>query len=925
MSDTDSSTTRVGEVQNFSLQDLKSFAEDFANDHLLDYANYIQSCDKQFSRKEINDPLWGTISLAPVEVALLDTPLIQRLRYIRQLGVVHWIYPGAGHTRFEHTIGSLHQVQTLASAINDLSLQHGSGPVIEQSQLQTLRIAALLHDCGHGAFSHVCEQALSILPDVEQVATQFAKDNRIERRQLSEMMAFFIVRSNAMKEFLRVIWPRCPDLITLGGGTAANIDNLSDKVARAITGQMIDEKLPLLHELISGPFDADKLDYYARDAHMSGTPSLLDISRLIQKITIREVSQNDLPPEIAKRVQKSDKPHWLFGIRWSGIAVLDELHLARVLLYAKIYRHPKVVAIEQMLKAFVAAMLPVSSAKLLVKFFYSLEDDAILHLEPERLQNLALPEYSGGELAGRRVHLAHVQLQKIRTRRLVIKSFQLHERYPADELEHDEIQRAGLNEFAEDLSHPERSKPLVERIRREVCKILEVLGADGPGFKELDEIETEVLVHVQSKQSGGAQIGRAYLMPKSGPPMPFREYTVNRHGWADSYSSDQPLGYVFASPELANCAFLAVEKIARTEFGVRLPTAAVELAKRDGNGLQAIKRTLSDRGYYQGTPFDIRPNAQILTTAGIHQAIQQFEKKLAAYQEPQIAEPTITKPALYQKIFNWLKQFETDEHIECAAMVLNNFRMLTREDTVSALRAFVAQNQKFIGATVVPFGDAKDSGAIQGYFASDLLGREISRVCSIEDAVKKYAAKQIIFVDDFIASGGQATDILAAGFGVEALRKALGEQRDMFGDDVREHLLRCEVGFVFTAGWDDGVEAVRQIANELKLNAVVFRHLDEKSLPFAFDTSFETQAPEVIASFRDRCREIGRQLIKGLEQDDQKLDDQKIDQRALGYGNRAMLLASPFNVPAQTLTAIWAAGRVDDADWKPLIPRRKKT
>jgi HD superfamily phosphohydrolase len=188
----------------YSLQELKLFAERFASEQLTPFAIEIEASNRQFRRKEVNDPLWGTISLSPIEVALLDTPLLQRLRYIRQLGVVHWIYPGAGHTRFEHTIGALHQVQTLASAINALALQVGSSPLIEQSQLQTLRISALLHDCGHGAFSHVCEHALSILTELEQVSTQFAKDHRIERRQLSEMIAFLVIRSSSPLKNLEI-------------------------------------------------------------------------------------------------------------------------------------------------------------------------------------------------------------------------------------------------------------------------------------------------------------------------------------------------------------------------------------------------------------------------------------------------------------------------------------------------------------------------------------------------------------------------------------------------------------------------------------------------------------------------------------------------------------------------------------------------
>jgi HD superfamily phosphohydrolase len=908
----------------FNLEELKLFAETFASQHLTPFALEIERSDRQFRRKEINDPLWGTISLNPVEVALLDTPLLQRLRYIRQLGVVHWIYPGAGHTRFEHTIGALHQAQTLASAINALALQEGSNPLIEQSQLQILRVSALLHDCGHGAFSHVCEQALAILPDLEQVSTQFAKDHRIERRQLSEMLAFFVITSQAMRNFWKVIWPRCPDLITLGSGTAENIAKLQDMVGRAITGQMIDQRIPLLHELISGPFDADKLDYYSRDAHMSGTPSLLDISRLIQKITIREVAQSELPTEIAKRVDRSDRPHWIFGIRWSGVAVLDELHLARVLLYSKIYRHPKVVAIEQMLRAFVAVLSPISSTKALMEFFYTFEDDVILHLRPTDLDSLVRAECKDHADTVVRLKRAADILARIKSRRLVVKSFQLHERYPADELEHDEGQKRGLNEFAEDLAHPVRSRPLVRKIRQEVATILDILAADGPGVRTVEQLEADVLVQVQPKQSGGAQIGRAYLMPTSGPPMPFREYTVNRHGWAESYSSDQPLGYVFTIPELADLVFLAVEKIIRLEFGVRLPPTAAELAKRDASSLQRLKRLLSKRGFYKDAPYDLRPLPERLQRADVTSIVSRFETKLAAYQSPQ-TEPVANRGTLGQRIFYWLKQFDNDDYVDCALHILERFRMLTREDTVNSLRAFIARNPRFAGATVVPFGDARDSGVIQGYFVSDLAGHEIARCCSIEDAVRVHKARQIIFVDDFVASGGQAADILAAGFGIEALRKPLGEQREMFGDDVREHLLSCEVAFVFTAGWVDGIDVVKQLAKDLKLNAIVYRHLDEAVIPFAFDGGLSELDPQIVAGFKSRCSEIGAALIESAELSEGRTEDpDRIAQRALGYGNRAMLLASPFNVPAQSLTLIWAPGLVNGVEWMPLMLRRKK-
>jgi hypothetical protein len=101
--------------KKFNLQELKLFVERFASEQLTPFAVEIEASNRQFRRKEINDPLWGTISLSPVEVALLDTPLLQRLRYIRQLGVVHWIYPGAGHTRFARLLSYSPPVGRMAS------------------------------------------------------------------------------------------------------------------------------------------------------------------------------------------------------------------------------------------------------------------------------------------------------------------------------------------------------------------------------------------------------------------------------------------------------------------------------------------------------------------------------------------------------------------------------------------------------------------------------------------------------------------------------------------------------------------------------------------------------------------------------------------------------------------------------------------
>ncbi len=100
-----------------------------------------------FSEKTIiRDPVHGTIELSPLEARLIDTPVFQRLRFIRQLGMTHLVYPGAHHTRFEHSLGSLQLAERMARAIE-----------LPAAERKRLRMAALLHDIGHLPFSHDSE------------------------------------------------------------------------------------------------------------------------------------------------------------------------------------------------------------------------------------------------------------------------------------------------------------------------------------------------------------------------------------------------------------------------------------------------------------------------------------------------------------------------------------------------------------------------------------------------------------------------------------------------------------------------------------------------------------------------------------------------------------------------------------------------
>jgi uncharacterized protein len=103
---------------------------------------------------EIRDPVHGYIKLTEVERDLIDSPYVQRLRRVHQLAGSYLVYPGAVHSRFEHVVGTMHLAGQIAESLARTSR-------INPGQVQEARIAALLHDVGHGPFSHTFEEALA--------------------------------------------------------------------------------------------------------------------------------------------------------------------------------------------------------------------------------------------------------------------------------------------------------------------------------------------------------------------------------------------------------------------------------------------------------------------------------------------------------------------------------------------------------------------------------------------------------------------------------------------------------------------------------------------------------------------------------------------------------------------------------------------
>ena len=216
--------------------------------------------------KHIKDPVHGYIEVPTPLVPLLDTEAVQRLHHIKQLGFVYLVYPGANHTRFEHSLGTMYLASLLAKQLE-----------LDKDDTLLVCTAALLHDIGHGPYSHASER-------LQNEYGAFSHDD------IRPMLAT----------------PEIADILEENGtdpGEVADIVAGNHKLA----------------EIIHGDLDVDRMDYLQRDAHYTGVPyGTLDAGRLIQSLILTDDG---------------------LAIKESGISAAESLLIARTLMGPSVYFH----------------------------------------------------------------------------------------------------------------------------------------------------------------------------------------------------------------------------------------------------------------------------------------------------------------------------------------------------------------------------------------------------------------------------------------------------------------------------------------------------------------------------------------------------------------------------------------------------------
>jgi len=892
------------------LEQKRRLFEAFAESCLGPYVKSLATAKKVRTPKIFNDPVWHSILLHPIEIIILDNPLLQRLRRIRQLGVVHWVYPGAQHTRFEHSIGVVHQLSQLVASANISSLSYtgiSDSEYINRPQAKVLRMAALCHDVGQGVMSHVSENALENEYEIESFRLAFADKFGLERPKLSEIAAYYMIGSPAFRQLF--------DIAKKLSDESDFPEDAADSIRNIIIGMPFCDDIPLLHELVAGPFDADKLDYMTRDAFMSGVPVVVDIPRIVQKIRAVEIPQNELPLRVAAKVRGNLSKYIFIGIDLSGGRTLDELMLGRTLLSDKIYRHQKVRAAEAMVSSLLLYL-----KKLLdkdpVMIPYEFTDEELINLDQATINNILGRELNDKDKIN--VLIACDMAARLRDRRIFARCFAFAETMPADAYNMTNEQQLGLKSLLREIANPDKWSELKMMLAEETETILHKLNKIEL-LEEIPDQRLEPYIWISSPQAPtqGGDVTRAYLIAGERNIIPFRVDAAETRGWADAYILTRDLGYIFAPAEFSKYVFLAAEKLLRIKYDIHIPPTMLAYAKQEFADVDDTRRALFKAGYYSASPRDIWPIPLTMFRADIGNRLDKIATSFGGYQG-HISDLNSPYKSTLQpnRIKDWLRQFEKEDMVEAALVVVENTRLIGRSDIDRVLDTFFQQQKEFQGSFLCMLGLPKDSSAVVAYYGADMAGKYKLEPTTLDQTLDP--GKPIVFVDDFIGSGEQAVSILETWFDRPRTVNLGEKRRSPLPERVQESLRQRKFAFVFSAGWSEGVDLLQNKINELRLDALIYRGITEDALPTVFNiTGFKSSS--IQSDFLALCKQIGMALMISSG-----CDSAKIDERCLGYGNKANLVIFPYNTPAQTLTCMWASGQYDCVPWVPLFPRRKK-
>ena len=271
----------------------------------------------------ILDPVHGFIDLTQVEKELIELPIFKRLQSLKQLSLANWVFPGAEHTRYMHSLGVMHIADLMALNLKDEDYHL----VFNDGQRQLLRLAGLLHDIGHYPLSHATEYvyndnlfaegdsllahnkkvkaAIDKLASADSAPSDYMKSRHTKPWHHETMGTSVIEHDNNIQQ---IIGKYCPFI---------DIEDIKDIIVGCVERN---PKISAMVQLIHSELDADRIDYVMRDATFSGTSyGGFELGLLLRNLVVRKYEGVDI-----------------VGVRPKGISVVDQFLISNYFSYTQV-------------------------------------------------------------------------------------------------------------------------------------------------------------------------------------------------------------------------------------------------------------------------------------------------------------------------------------------------------------------------------------------------------------------------------------------------------------------------------------------------------------------------------------------------------------------------------------------------------------
>ncbi len=846
---------------------------------------------------------------------IVDSPIIQRLRGIKQLGLVDYLYPTASHTRFTHTLGVIHTASTIYKRIFH-ELSANTMTFDEDEGLQVLRLAAIFHDIGHFFGSHAAEFFFqdrscnySRWKLVDKIRSHFSLKLQI-KPSLTEIIAVIALFTKDIQQLLNNV---SPGLNTIQFRTSKEKEDTLEKIACLILGYPYNQDWIPFAQIVNGQVDADKIDYITRDSFFTGLPTSLDFSRFIQKI---RVIRSDKELRLIANSPKDGFKYYQFGVSPSAINAVDQLILSKFLLFENVYFHQKTLGSESFLRQALEE-IDKSTDGLLNNFTQALlltDTDVVtsnLDMTIERVGDVEVTNEEKFKAA--RAICKKIYLRDLLKRCVVLSSDSVNFEDPNRMETYNKIVENNYRDLEVDIR--EKTTSICQKLK--IPSPVYILLVKQPPLSSIS-LESNLPIALADNKKNFD-----------------RNYKFETDNWIKSRLSRTNQISVLSEPDNKYIVYLATELMLYEKYKALLDNNDL-FTDSDELIIEELRGKLTQKNEYKHA----LPLLRLKEVNERNSVFQRCIEKWNGYERfdrvkgERIAINSTHINSFAHQFYRYQKSLKNFEvFVDGFCDILDNICVVKESQILESLKSnineILSDRQLSNQPLLISMGSLNDSSSRISHSVTSLnahLNTNFHPLLASElNAAMLTNVEQVVFIDDAYYSGTQLITYFQTLAGVEKSKRLTGEEHVApLQTEVLGVLKEKKVYLSFLYGNGNATRQLEQSIKELGFkNVNIYAYRDFPSPCFKdSDTNERTNITKLYfeAASRDilsHSKRSGRTYSENWNKD-------RIEKSLLGYNDAQQLIVYSWNTPTFTLTPLWLSVYSPSYSWQSMFPRINK-